>query len=98
MLLPGDVHFRPYQTLRPTYYPYPCKVCDAEGTRICANLYATGACRLRSVDFGYQIQAGNGLNDLWPVGYRLRTVRKSGVSKVDFVSLSRLTPEFPGVF
>jgi multiple sugar transport system ATP-binding protein len=38
MLLPGDVHFRPYQTLRPTFHPHHCMVVDAEGARISADI------------------------------------------------------------
>jgi multiple sugar transport system ATP-binding protein len=38
MLLPGDVHFRPYQTLRPTFHPHHCMVFDAEGARISADI------------------------------------------------------------
>lgn len=34
MLLPGDVHFRPYQTLRPTFHPHQCMVFDDTGMRI----------------------------------------------------------------
>lgn len=38
MLLPGDVHFRPYQHLQPGFYPHHCMVFDAEGTRISADI------------------------------------------------------------
>ncbi|WP_425334752.1 ABC transporter ATP-binding protein [Pantoea agglomerans] len=38
MLLPGDVHFRPYQTLRPTFHPHHCMVFDAQGARISADI------------------------------------------------------------
>lgn len=34
MLLPGDVHFRPYQTLHPSFYPHQCMVFDQDGVRI----------------------------------------------------------------
>ncbi|MER5029966.1 ABC transporter ATP-binding protein [Pantoea anthophila] len=38
MLLPGDVHFHPYQTLRPTFHPQHCMVFDADGARISADI------------------------------------------------------------
>ncbi|HBV39782.1 MAG TPA: sugar ABC transporter ATP-binding protein [Erwinia sp.] len=38
MLLPGDVHFRPYQKLKPTFHPHHCMVFDAEGMRISADI------------------------------------------------------------
>lgn len=34
MLLPGDVHFRPYQTLSPAFYPHQCMVFDETGLRV----------------------------------------------------------------
>jgi multiple sugar transport system ATP-binding protein len=38
MLLPGDVHFRPYQTLRPAFHPHHCMVFDANGARISVDI------------------------------------------------------------
>ncbi|PRD16354.1 sugar ABC transporter ATP-binding protein [Pantoea coffeiphila] len=38
MLLPGDVSFRPYQSLRPSFYPHQCMVFDSEGLRISADI------------------------------------------------------------
>ncbi|KOC88948.1 ABC transporter ATP-binding protein [Winslowiella iniecta] len=38
MLLPGDVHFRPYQKLQPGFNASQCLVFDAEGERISADL------------------------------------------------------------
>ena len=38
LLLPGDVHFRPYQTLRPSFYPHQCMVFDEDGVRISADI------------------------------------------------------------
>jgi len=38
MLLPGDVHFRPYQMLRPAFYPHQCMVFDGDGLRISADI------------------------------------------------------------
>ncbi|CUU23776.1 ABC transporter ATP-binding protein [Duffyella gerundensis] len=38
MLLPGDVHFRPYQTLRPAFHPHQCMVFDESGLRISSGI------------------------------------------------------------
>lgn len=38
MLLPGDVHFRPYQMLHPAFYPHQCMVFDGDGLRISADI------------------------------------------------------------
>lgn len=38
MLLPGDVHFRPYQKLQPGFNASQCLVFDSEGERISAEL------------------------------------------------------------
>ncbi|EXU74633.1 ABC transporter ATP-binding protein [Erwinia mallotivora] len=39
MLLPGDVHFRPYQKLRPSFWPHHCMVFDHNGERISADIH-----------------------------------------------------------
>ncbi|KQN62928.1 sn-glycerol-3-phosphate ABC transporter ATP-binding protein UgpC [Erwinia sp. E602] len=38
LLLPGDVHFRPYQTLQTAFHPHQCMVFAADGERISADI------------------------------------------------------------